>query len=53
MTFVGVVCFYPGDVHFRYIAIEVIGLGNLLVWCHHKFFTSDKANKDTMLSKSE
>ena len=37
MVAVGVLCFFPGDVHFRYIGIEVIGLGCLLVWYHHTF----------------
>ena len=42
MVAVGILCFIPGDVHFRYIGIEVIGFGSLLVWYHHKFIKSGK-----------
>ena len=42
MVSVGVLCFLPGDVHFRYVGIEVIGLGCLLVWYHHKFIKPNK-----------
>lgn len=32
----GIACFFPGDVHFRYIGLEVLGLGFLMVWFHYK-----------------
>lgn len=34
---VGIACLFPGDVHFRYVGVEVIGLGSLLVWAHYQF----------------
>jgi membrane protein implicated in regulation of membrane protease activity len=37
MIVVGVACLLPGDVHFRYIGIEVAALGCLMVWIHHQF----------------
>ena len=37
MGVVGVVCLMEGSVHFRYIGLEVIGLGCLVVWYHYKF----------------
>jgi hypothetical protein len=37
VVFVGVACLFPGDVHFRYVGLEVIALGSLLVWFHHQY----------------
>lgn len=37
MVGVGVACLIPGDVHFRYIGVEIIGLGNVLVWAHYQY----------------
>ena len=34
---IGVLCVIPGDVHFRYVGIEVAGLGALVVWARHHF----------------
>ena len=33
----GVACLLQGDVHFRYIGIEIAGAGSLLVWVHYQF----------------
>jgi drug/metabolite transporter (DMT)-like permease len=37
MIIVGVVCLFPGDLHFRYIGFEIAALGCLMVWIHHQF----------------
>lgn len=34
---VGVACMVLGDVHFRYIGIEVVVIGVFVVWTHHHF----------------
>jgi len=40
---VGIACFIPGDVHFRYVGIEVLGLGILVVWFHYRIVRKDGA----------
>ena len=42
MIAVGIACLIPGDVHFRYIGIEVAGFGSLLVWVHYQFIRKSK-----------
>ncbi len=37
MIVVGIACLFPGDVHFRYVGLEVIAIGCLLVWLHYQF----------------
>jgi hypothetical protein len=37
MVGVGVACLFAGDIHFRYVGIEVAGLGSILVWVHYQF----------------
>ena len=44
MIAVGIACLLPGDVHFRYIGIEVAAFGCMLVWMHHQFIR--KPNQD-------
>ena len=43
MVAVGVACLFPGDVHFRYIGIEVAALGSLVVWFHYQFIRKPTA----------
>ncbi len=40
-----VLCVMPGDVHFRYVGIEVAGLGALVVWAHHHFKRTKPAER--------
>jgi hypothetical protein len=37
MIVVGIVCLFPGEVHFRYIGFEIAALGCLMVWIHYQF----------------
>ncbi len=49
MVAVGVTCLFPGDVHFRYIGIEVAALGCLVVWIHYRFIqkpVAQSANRE-------
>ena len=43
MIAVGIVCLLPGDVHFRYIGIEVAAFGSLLVWLHYQYINRPAA----------
>jgi hypothetical protein len=36
MFVAGICCLIDGSVHFRYVGLEVIGLGFLVVWYHFK-----------------
>jgi membrane protein required for beta-lactamase induction len=42
VIFVGILCFIPGDVHFRYVGIEIIGFGSLVVWHHYNKIKENK-----------
>jgi len=46
MVAVGITCLFPGDVHFRYVGIEIIGFGCLLVWNHHNFIKSNNKQSE-------
>ena len=50
---VGIACLIPGDVHFRYVGIEILGFGWLLVWLHHKFFKPKQEAKRKANSASQ
>ncbi len=39
---VGLICLVQGDVHFRYVGIEVIGIGSFAVWLHYNVFKNRK-----------
>ena len=43
MVAVGIACLLPGDIHFRYIGIEVAALGTLVVWLHYQFIRKPTA----------
>ena len=45
---VGVACLFPGDVHFRYIGIEVASFGSLVVWLHYQFFINKKNETESI-----
>jgi drug/metabolite transporter (DMT)-like permease len=50
MVVVGVACLLPGDVHFRYIGIEVAALGSLVVWLYYHLIRKP-ITKDTAIQK--
>lgn len=47
MVVAGIVCLLPGDVHFRYIGIEVAAFGSLLVWFHHQYIRKPAAQNSS------
>jgi hypothetical protein len=38
IVIVGLLCLFEGSVHFRYVGIEVLGLGSLIVWLHYRYW---------------
>jgi len=34
----GIACLADGSVHFRYVGLEIIGLGMSVVWLHFRFW---------------
>ena len=47
MVAVGIVCLLPGDVHFRYIGIEIAALGSLVMWLHHQYVRKPAAQNSS------
>ena len=43
MVGAGLVCLMQGDVHFRYIGIEIAGIGSLVVWLHYNVLKKRKS----------